>query len=207
MFAKQSLKNRFKTLETKLTDQSSELKQDTIASMKTQFPDLQQRLKEDTAVEEELSFYLRSLKQAFNRVAIKEASENHLAFENEISQLINSYTKSPCLIQVIHPQDKKGLENFKLFILALNETESHWRLLFKDLSWVGVNFAGATPVLTFDQDKIDLTKVEGLLKTLSMKSNHLLSFSIQKKDLQIVIGLRLEANIIKKTSTERDTAL
>jgi hypothetical protein len=207
MFAKQSLKNRFKALETKLTDQNAELKQETIATAKSEYPELHARLKADSAQEEELSFYLRSIKNSFNRIAIKEASGNHLAFENELARLINGFTKAPCLIQVIHPQDQKGLENFKLLILALNETQGQWRLLFKDLKWVGVNFATSALVLTFDQNQMEFTKVEGLLKTVSTRSNHLLSFNIQKKDGQFVVGLRLEANITKKISTERDTAL
>lgn len=207
MFAKQSLKNRFKTIENKLTDQSTEQKQESIVPDKSKFPELHARLKADSAQEEELSFYLRSIKKSFNRVAIKEASENHLAFENEIARLINGFTKNPCLIQIIHPQDQKGLDNFKLFILALNETQGQWRLLFKDLSWIGVSFASATLQLTFDQNQMELNKVEGLLKVISSKSNHLLSFNIQKRDDQFVVGLRLEANIIKKISTERDTAL
>lgn len=207
MLAKQSLKNRFKTLETKLSDHNVELKSVAFAPEKSQYPELHARLKANPTNGEELSFYLHSLKDSFDRIVIKEASDNHLAFENEISRLINGFTVSPCLIQIIHPQDKKGLENFKLLILALNETESQWGMFFKDLTWVGVNFASSTPLLTFDLNHKDMTKIEGLLRIISMKSNHLLSFNIQLKDSQVVVGMRLEKNFIKNTSTERETAL
>lgn len=207
MFAKQSLKNRFKSLETKLADHASESKVETTALSKTVYPEIHSQVKASEADEEGLSYYLRSIKKSFNRVEIKEASQENLDLENEFSFLINGFTKTPCLIQIVHPQDKRGIENFKLMIAALKESDSLWRLLFRELRWVGISFSGPSTTLTFDQHQVEMNKLEGLLKTVSAKSNYLLSFNIHKKDEQIMVGLRLEANITKQISNARDTAL
>lgn len=207
MFANQSLKKRFKSLETKLADLASDSKGENSATLKTMYPEIHSQVKSNDAEEEGLSYYLRSIKKSFNRVQIKEASQENLDLENEFSSLILGFTKNPCFIQINHPQDKKGLENFKLMISALKESDSQWRLLLRDLRWVGISFSGSTTTLSFDQLQIEVNKLEGLLKTISTKSNYVLSFNIQKKDEQIMIGLRLEANTSKQISNVRNTAL
>lgn len=206
MFGKPNLKNRFESLESRLNGNQETVSLDRDV-MKSKHPELQTKLRADSTAEESLSGYINDLKVTFDRVHIREMSDNSLAFENEISLLVNKLTKKPCLIQIIHPMDKKGLENFKYLILSLNESASLWKILFKDLSWVGVNFATTSAVLTFDQKSNELGKLEGLLKTISSRSNHLSSFNIQKKNSQYVLSLRLESHISRNVVTERNTAI
>ena len=206
MFGKPTLKNRFESLESRLSD-SHETKPHDPVAVQTKHPVLQASLRADHSPEEFLSSYIQDMKTTFDRVHVREMSDNSLAFENEVSQLINKLTKKPCLIQIIHPMNKKGLENFKLLILALNESGNHWRMLLKDLSWVGVSFATSSAVLTFDQNSNELSKLEGLLKMISSRSNHVSSFNIQKKNSQFTLSLRLESYVNRKISTERDTAI
>lgn len=206
MFGKPNLKNRFESLESRLNDYQETVSRDSVV-MKSKYPQLHEKLRVDATAEESLSGYIQDMKSTFDRVHIREMSDNSLAFENEISQLINRLTKKPSLIQIIHPMDKKGLENFKYLILSLNESSSLWKILFKDLTWVGVNFATSSAVLTFDQNSNELGKLEGLLKTISSRSNHLSSFNIQKKNSQYMLSLRLESHISRNIVTERNTAI
>lgn len=206
MSGNQSLKNRFQALESKLSD-NQEMKDEMRAKPESQFPEIHVRVKNNPSNEESLGKYLSDMKNSFERIHIREMSDNGLAFENELSTLIHGFTKKPCLIQLIHPMDKKGLENFKLLILALNESGSHWRTLFKSLSWVGVSFATSATVITFSQQSIDVNKLEGLLKMISLRSNHVSSFHLQKNKTQVAIELRLETYVNKKISSERDAVL
>ncbi len=163
--------------------------------------ELRSRLRSHQGHQEDLSSYTKT------RINIPNLPSLSQEYEEQVCQLINSLTIKPCLIQFHHPNDLSDYESVRNFISLLSEQKSLWSALTGTLSWISVSFTRSGALISFDHSNLDLVILEDSLKTMSFRSDVLVSFNIQKRAEHVSIKMRLEKNKISSLSSEKENSL
>lgn len=168
-------------------------------------PEYHEVLRQFIGQEEDLSQY-RS-KQKINNSRIPSMNLAEMQREEEISQLVNTLTNGPCLVQFHHPEDDMGRDNFRLLIDVIRSNETSWEMILTNLRWVSFNFSGPSLVMSFDKNSVNSQEVESHLKSICLRSSTLVSFKMANENDQMKLSLRMDASSVKQESMQRGTSL
>lgn len=168
---------------------------------------IQSQLRAYEVDEQDLSSYVNSKKKVSSRISIPKLPTRYQNYEEEFCQNIQSLSAQPCLIQFHHPSDEKYYSNVKNLMNSFNEQKKTWSAILAPLSWISVRFTQAGAIISADCSKIDLLDLEEYLKTITLKSEFLVSSNVQKLNECFSINLKLGDHKSTGNSTEKENTL
>lgn len=150
---------------------------------------------------EDLNSYLNSSNRN-RRINIPKISAAQIEMEEVVTQLIQSFISSPCLIQIDYSEDSFLLSNMKTFVSILVEQEGLWKVILKDQSWVSVSLSAEKTNISFSTAATSANQVESVLKTISARTTDIVSYNVIQDDAQIEISLKIDGPALTKLNSE-----
>ena len=150
---------------------------------------------------EDIKSYLNS-SNLNRRVSIPKNSAGKIEMEEVVTQLIQSFIFSPCLIQIDYSDDSFLLSNMKTFVSILVEQEGLWKVILKDQSWVSVSLSADKTNISFSSAGASANQVETIIKTISARTTDIVSYTVNQDDAQIEISLKVDGLAHTKLNSE-----